>query len=96
MQILIVILLAIIALVMAPWLFGLVVAGAAAYGTWLIIGGVIFALVFAITFAVGMASANKKVTYSNGMTVAEMIENSNRIAREREAREAAERDNPVG
>lgn len=91
MQLLIVILLALIVFILAPWMLGVFAFIATAYGTWLIVaasvivGGAGLGLVIA-------SFSNTSKQRKGAMTNQEMNERNIRINREREAAELAAKE----
>ncbi|WP_386415491.1 hypothetical protein [Stutzerimonas stutzeri] len=84
MQIIIVCLLALIAVILAPWLIGVVIAAAALYGVWVLAVAVLAATGFLIGVAVALIPARKP------SRMQQMINESNRMARERDAKQGSE------
>jgi uncharacterized membrane protein YdjX (TVP38/TMEM64 family) len=84
MQIIIVCLLALIAVILAPWLIGVVIAAAALYGVWVLAVAVLAATGFLIGVAVALIQARKP------SRMQQMINESNRMARERDAKQGSE------
>lgn len=80
MQILIVLLLALIALILAPWLLWVIFAGALAYGTYMIIVGVCVVLII-----ICMSLNGKFRGWLFKRRLENRIEESNRLYREKEA-----------
>jgi membrane protein implicated in regulation of membrane protease activity len=84
MQIIIVCLLALIAVILAPWLIGVVIAAAALYGVWVLAVAVLAATGFLICVAVALIQARKP------SRMQQMINESNRLAQERDAKQGSE------
>ena len=84
MQIVIVCLLGLIAVILAPWLLGLIVAGIALYGIWMLVA-------LAITAAISVvALAWVWVVSRRPSRMQQMINESNRLAQERDAKQGSE------
>lgn len=98
MQLLIVLLLIVIILILAPWMIGVVAVGAVAYGAWLLIALAVTAVVVLIGVAVILLSPSrrKKNMLKGRLSVAEQIDESNRIARERESQLSDQVCSPEG
>ncbi|TRZ62248.1 hypothetical protein DZA28_20795 [Pseudomonas alloputida] len=79
---LVIILLLVIIFILAPWTILVAIGAAAVYGTYLAIGGVLLAIGIACYLAKDKISAIRSRSRMNAM-----IEESNRIARQREIEE---------
>lgn len=80
MQLLMVLLLALIAIILAPWLLWVIFAGALAYGTYMVIVGACVALLIA-----GLSLSGKFRAWLFKRRLESRIEESNRLYREKEA-----------
>ncbi|MDH2244901.1 hypothetical protein N5J76_02915 [Pseudomonas sp. GD03855] len=84
MQIVIVCLLGLIAVILAPWLLGLIVAGIALYGIWMLVALALTVAIAIIAFAWAWAVSRRP------SRMQQMINESNRMAQERDAKQGSE------
>lgn len=91
MQLLIVILLALIVFILAPWMLGVAITGAMLYGVWIAVAAAVICF-FGIVGAIAGSASAPSHQRKGAMTNQEMNERNIRINREREAAELAAKE----